>query len=144
MKHIFYFIAILFMIKEMHWILNPVKEAKKSRRLKKLTKKFNGKKWDDYSQEYKDLLIWKGLPGLLLLFWAFSGILSFNWVAFLIFLIIQFTFIYPINRMVKNNLLYISIHWLNSVFGFVFSVFVIINSYHLKIDLYQLVTNYLK
>lgn len=32
---------------------------------------------------------------------------------------------------------YTALHWLNSVIGFAFGIFIIVNSYHLKINAYE-------
>ncbi|SOS48992.1 conserved membrane hypothetical protein [Tenacibaculum dicentrarchi] len=136
MKHIFYLNAIIFIIYKLSWILNPKEQVEKVKLFSKLSKEHKGEKWDDYSDEYKDLLKTKGVLALSFLLWMFVGLFSFNWVAFLFIILFNVLFISAVSKPFKYNNIYICIHWINSVIGFVFGLFVILNSYHLKIDLY--------
>ena len=143
MKHIFYFIGICFIIHEVLWLLNPIEYTEKSKKLKDLMKQNKGKKWDEYPQDYKDILINRGLPSLLFTLWMFAGLLTFNWVAFVAIIAFNFIAIAPISKLFKFSLAYTVLHWLNSVIGLAFGVFVIINSYHLKLNLYEIVKAWL-
>jgi hypothetical protein len=121
------------------WLLNPIEYTEKTRKFKTLAKKNKGKKWDDYTQDYKDILIARGVPLLLFTVWMFAGLLTFNWVAFVAIIAFNFIVIAPISKLVEFNYVYTFLHWLNSVVGLGFGVFIIINSYHLKINLYEIV-----
>ena len=143
MKHIFYFIGICFIIHEVLWLLNPIEYTEKSKKLKDLMKQNKWKKWDEYPQDYKDILINRGLPSLLFTLWMFAGLLTFNWVAFVAIIAFNFIAIAPISKLFKFSLAYTVLHWLNSVIGLAFGVFVIINSYHLKLNLYEIVKAWL-
>lgn len=137
MKIIFYLIGILFVINEFMWLVSPLKRAIKSRRFNHLTKKEKGGDWNNFSEEYKKLLIGQ-LYNLPLFLWLFIGLFTFNWFAFLVILVFNIFIVLPLSKIVYKSLyLYTTIHWLNSLIGFGFGLFVIINSYHLKIDLYQ-------
>jgi len=140
MKHIFYFIGILFVIYELMWIVSPKEKITSMLKRKKLAKEHKDKKWDEFSKEYKDLIIPKFVVSITFLLWMIAGLLTFNWVAFLIMIIFNITIIKLISKAIKEtSFFYIVLHWFNSVLGFAFGIFVIINSYHLKIDLYGLV-----
>lgn len=106
-------------------------------------KQNKGKKWDTYSEDYKDILISRGLPSLLFTLWMFAGLLTFNWVAFIAFNAFNFIAIAPISKLFKFSPAYTVLHWLNSVIGLAFGVFVTINSYHLKLNLYEIVKAWL-
>ena len=93
-------------------------------------------KWDDYTEEYKSLLKTKGLASLTFTLWMFGGLLTFNWLAFLIKIAFSFIIIAPISKLTQYSWAYTGLHWFNSLLGFAFGLFVIVNSYHLKIDLY--------
>ena len=144
MKHIFYFITILFVIYELIWIFNPKEQADKSKNYTKLNKENKGKDWDDMGEDYKSLLITKGLWSVIMILWMLSGLLTFNWIAFLAFNLFQFGIIAPISKMTSFGSAYTALHWFNSIIGLFFGMFIIINSYHLKIDLLELLTNYFK
>lgn len=141
MKHIFYFIGILFVIHELFWILNPKAQTEKAKKLNQLSKLFKDKKWDEYSQEYKDIIIFKGIPYAIFLTWLFLGILTFNWVAFAFIILFNLVIIAPISKLFKFSAAYTVLHWLNSIIGIAFGVFVIVNSYHLKINLFEVIKN---
>lgn len=143
MKHIFYFIGILFVIYELLWIINPKSRVEKSKIFTDLSKQFKGKKWGDFSEEYKDVLISKGIPGLILTIWMVAGLLTFNWFAFAVLIVFNTVFIMPLGELFKFSFAYTALHWLNSIIGFAFGLFVIINSYHLKINLYEIVKAWL-
>ncbi len=138
MKHIFYFIGIAFIIYEMMWIFNPQAQVEKVKEMKEEGKMNKGLNWDDYSEHYKSLLKTQGLASLIFSLWFFCGLLTFNWLAFLFKIIFNFIIIAPISRLLQYNSAYTALHWVNSLIGFAFGVFVILNSYHLKIDLYSL------
>lgn len=137
MKHIFYFIGIFFIISELLWVLSPQSKIKKSKRLYELTKEHKGKNWDEYPQEYKDIILSK-LPDLFFMLWLFAGLLTFNWFSFLLIISINVFVVYPISKLTRFSVAYTALHWVNSVIGLSFGVFVVINSYHLKIDVYEL------
>jgi len=100
-------------------------------------KKNKGKKWDDMTEEYKDLLKTKGLASVFFMLWMFTGLLTFNWLIFLAIIIFNFTIIAPLGKLFKYSIGYTVLHWVNSLIGFTFGLFIIINSYHLKIDVYK-------
>lgn len=133
--------GIAFVIYELIWLLNPQAQVEKLKEFSKETKKNNGKKWDDYTEDYKSLLFTKGIPALTLTFWMVCGLLTFNWLPFLLKLIWNFTIIAPISTLTEYSLFYTVLHWFNSLVGFAFGVFVIVNSYHLKIDVYEWFVN---
>jgi len=137
MKHIFYFIGILFIIYELKWIMYPKSEAKKSEKLHRLLKEHKEKKWDNSTDEFKEILKIRGLMSLLFVIWMFAGLLTFNWVLFLISIVFNIAIVGLLSKALRFSIGYIILHWLNSIIGFTFGVFVIINSYHLKINLYD-------
>jgi hypothetical protein len=141
MKHIYYLIGFVFLINKIAWILNPKTNTKRIKRYNIEYKKNKGKKWEDMSNEYKDLVKLLGVKQLIIWFWLLAGMFTFNWVLFIAF--IMFNLIVGlIGKPFRFNMIYTSIHWVNSIIGFAFCIFVIINSYHLKIDLYELIIKY--
>lgn len=142
MKHIFYFIGICFIIYKLLWILNPKDNAEKAKKLHALTKENKSVKWKDMSEEYKELFLSKGLISMFLMFWMFAGLLTFNWFAFLLLLSFNFIVIAPISKLVRFSFAYTVLHWFNSIVGLSFGIFVIINSYHLKMNLYEIVKSW--
>ena len=137
MKHIFYFVAIAFIIHQMIWILKPKFKVEKIKSFETESKKNKDKKWEEYSSDYKQMVIDKGSSSLLFTFWMFAGLLTFNWPVFLSILVFNFAIVAPISKLTKYSLMHTVLHWINSIIGFAFGVFVIVNSYHLKIDIYE-------
>lgn len=137
MTHLFYFTTIFFLFKEIQWLYSPrerVDEVKKFSELSKLNK---GKKWDDYSEEYKSALKSKVFV-IFIPLWMFVGLFTFQWVAFLIMLLFNFVIIAPFSQLTKYSFAYLILHWINSVIGFAFGIFVILNHYHLHLNVWHL------
>lgn len=143
MIYLFHVISIIFAVYELGWILNPTEKYYSLKKIVDLSKEQKGKKWAEYSQEYKDNIfdvIFKIIKAFVFIFWLLFGLFTFNWFPFLIFIGFQFIIITPLNKIFKSSdSIKIKIHWINSVIGFLFAIFVIINQFHLRIDLLQLI-----
>lgn len=138
MKHIYYLAGILFLMYELSWIFNTSKHLDKKDLFKALVNSEKDKTWDNNSDQYKEVLITFGLPQLCFTVWIFIGLFTFNWIVFLSFLLINVFLVSFISKNIKNRNIEIVLHFINSMFGAAFLVFVIINSYHLKIELIEL------
>lgn len=139
MKHLFYLIGIFYLIHELTCLYSPIIQGEKVRRFISLTKgrtNLNG-----LNEEDNKFVAGKFFTSFLYLGWFITGLLTFNWVAFLILLICGFFIMSPLERLTINTKLFIPIYWFHSLLGFLFALFVIINSYHLKIDLFQLLSS---
>jgi len=134
MTTLFYIYTIFFVFYELNWILSPVEKTEDARKFFKLSKEFKGKKWDDFSPEYKSELKTKLWLSTLLL-WMFIGLFTFQWSVFLLFITFNFLVIAPLSKLLKFSIAYTILHWVNSVIGFAFGIFVILNHYHLHIDI---------
>lgn len=141
MKHIFYFIAILFILYEIYWLTNTKRAVDDLRKRKRVLKENKDVDWSDMSDSVQSVYI-RAFMAYILFIWLFVGLLTFNWFAFLLFLLWSFLFITPINKFLTEDtggeypLL-----WLNSLVGLCLGVWVILNSYHFKIDLWELITS---
>lgn len=136
MTTIYYLSTILFIWVEWAWLVSPIEKTNDAKKFFELSKQFKGKKWDEFSKEYKSELkskVWL----IWILLWMFIGLFTFQWAGFLAMLVFNILIISPISKLTRFSIAYTVIHWLNSVVGFAFGVFVIINHYHLKIDLIQ-------
>jgi hypothetical protein len=81
-----------------------------------------GHKFEEYSSTQKTV-------GLLMLFyfvWVFIGLLSSQWVVFSMIFIISF---------IPKK--YIFVRWLDSLVTLIALLFILMNAYHFKIDVYQ-------
>ena len=114
--------------------MSPIEKTRNTEKFMELSKLNKGKKWDDYSDEYKSELKSK-IGKVLVLLWLFVGLLTFQWVGFLAVILFNIVVMAPLSALTKYSMAYTVLHWFNSLIGFAFGIFVIINHYHLKIDL---------
>jgi hypothetical protein len=121
---------------EWDWLLHPFDKFKEAKAFQEMTKTLKGKKWNEYPQEYKSM-VGNKLWVLYTPIWLFIGLFTFQWVGYLLILVLNFFIIAPLSKFTKNSIAYIMINWLNSLIVLVFALFVIVNHYHLNIDLTQ-------
>jgi len=143
MTTIYYLSTIIFLIAELHWLVSPIEKTESARKFFALSKLNKGKKWDEFSEDYKSELkskIWL----VYILFWMLIGLFTFQWQAFLIMIVFNFLIISPLSKIFKYTFIYTVLHWINSLIGFVFGVFIIINHYHLKLNLTEILSSYVK
>lgn len=143
MTTIYYLFTFAFILEEVTWLFNPIEKTIKSKAKLKNLKSIGTKKRQELSEEEKESFK-QGLFSIILLVWVFIGLLTFQWFAFLGFIILNFFIVGPLLKLTNNIKVLAVINWINSLIGFSFGIFVIINHYHLKIDLFQLLTNYVK
>ena len=143
MTTIYYLSTIIFLVAEFGWLVSPTEKTNNARKFHALSKQFKGKKWEEFSAEYKSELKSK-LWLVWILIWLFIGLFTFQWVGFLAMLVLNILIISPLSKIFKETFVYTIIHWVNSLIGFAFAIFVIVNHYHLKIDLTQWFGSFLK
>jgi hypothetical protein len=126
MKHIFYILAICPIMWELTCISNPKRVAKFRDGFKKLKKE--NIDFDKYSSTQK-------LFGILMIgyiIWNFIGFLTFQWTVFLgLFLL----------GLIPKPWTWL--RWIDSIISFAILLFIIINAYHLKIDVYAWLKSFL-
>ncbi len=143
MTTIYYFSTIIFLFIEIAWIISPIEKTKDAKKFKYLAKLHKGKKWEDMPEEYRTQI--KSKIWLVYVFiWMFVGLFTFQWIAFLLMLIFNFIIIDPLSKLFNHNFLYTVLHCFNSWIGFAFGVFIIVNHYHLKLNLTEIIFSYLK
>lgn len=129
MAHIFYFFALLIAIYEIFWFLQTSK-------LLDLTNSLNNKTIEkDDNQKIREGIF--ALSLLFVFFITFFGLLTtYNWFAFLLY--IGFNIISSlIFKPFKETFLYMYLIKFKSLGDFFFWILIIINYYHLNIDMYQ-------
>lgn len=135
MKHLFYFIGIFFILRQLAFIFSPIESWEKAKKFIDLTKRLKGKEYDDLDPETQRTILAK-LPLLILLLWLFVGLFSFNWPAFAAIIVLGFAVGF-FAKATSYSRINIVTYFINHFICLIFGVFVILNSYHLKIDLYQ-------
>lgn len=139
MNYIFHTFTIAFIIYELLWLLNPKHYVELAKKFSEESEKHKGLKWEDFSDEYKGILPAKLVKVFVFTGWMFLGLLSFNWVVFLSLIIFNLIVIAPISKVTKYSKIYTGVHWVNSLIGFSAGIFILVNSFHLKINLYNLI-----
>lgn len=142
MKHIFYFMAFVFLIQDLLWVLSPIEKTRAARKLDELHKQNKGKSWEQYSPEYKKRLRGKW-PLLISMTFVFLGLLSFQWPLFIAWWVFSLLIVYPLSNLTKYSVAYTVVHWIASLIGIVWVVFILINAYHLHIDIWDYVKSLL-
>ena len=139
MTHLFYFVGLIFLIYEISFLFSIKEKLADSKDFKEKSKEYKGKKWDEYSEEYKSEIIKKSFLLIFHMFF-FVGLFTQQWFTFLVFLILQFVVFLPLSKLVGYSPLRYLTTGLNTLLGIVFSLFVIVNHYHLHIDTFQFFT----
>jgi hypothetical protein len=60
--------SIIFLFAELKWIISPIEQTADAKSYLELSKQFKGKKWDEFSDEYKTQVNRKKNKGVLSLF----------------------------------------------------------------------------
>ncbi len=131
MKHIFYFFAILAIMWEIMNIFQPA-------RLIKLGKRMQGLKFDNAT------LGEKTVSWLMFLYmaWTLVGLFTFQWPVFLFYL--AWSVIMAGLREITGrnaNLGTLILQVFDGIVSLGIMMFILINAYHLQIDLWQLIKN---
>lgn len=137
MTHLFYFVGLIFLIYEILFLFSIRKKLTDAKNFEEKSKENKGKSWNEYSEEYKTELIERCFLLIFPLFF-FVGLFTQQWFTFLLFLILQFSIFLPLSKLLGFSPLRYFTTGLNTLLGIVFSLFVIINHYHLHIDTFQI------
>ena len=138
MKTIYYFFGVIILINTLIRLLNFKDYIEKRDNFAKTMKDEDtkGKKWDDFSDEYKSAGYFV-LMTLMTLLWFILGLFTYNYVLFLSYLVLGML-VSKMSGLIfksKTNFISIIISWLLTLLQLLVVVFAIINSYHLKINL---------
>lgn len=139
MTYLFYFSAIIFIINHLLWIFIPTIMEESSKKFSSLLKEHKGKSFDLYSKELKSEWLKRVIYMILSLFWVFIGLFSSQWVLFIIIVLFNFGIIYPILTFTKNTIFGIIIKWISHLMNFFVIIFLILNHYHLHIDVWAVI-----
>ncbi len=141
MKHVFYFLGAILMVRCFLMLLNPKRRVSRDAEKLKIYGDAKGKELSDLPDGFiGNLLIDVFFIGISLT-WAFGGLFTFNWVLFAAYLLLNFTVILELRKLFYKGL---SDNgkavwtWFTALISFVIYGFIIINAYHLKIDFQQI------
>ncbi len=142
MGNLFYLLLLLPILQELKFIATPIESFENSKRFAELTKLNKGKSYDDYDKEYKTECQNK-LWYLLSLLFILIGIFSSQWILFIIFILSSLIF-YAIKSLF-NKFYYIKLIFslFDSITSLSILILIILNKYHLKIDILSELTKLL-
>lgn len=120
MKHVFYFLTIFPIL----WEVMNLVSINKTHQFALGLKAMKGKMYDEYSSSQKSFSIY--MIGYII--WNFIGFFSFQWTVFLV--------LFLFGLIPKK---YIWYRWIDSLISLVVLIFIVLNAYHFKIDIWQLV-----
>ncbi len=134
LTNLFYLSTVIYMVNEIRWLVNLDEQVDQTNRFLELSKENKGKSWKEYSEDYKEMFN-NNWDALFIFFWMFIGLFTAQWEFFLINLLFNMLIIAPLSHLTRYTKTYKIIHWINSLLGFFFCIFVILNHYHLHISL---------
>ena len=143
MEHLFYVVAIFWIIYEWGFVSDIQEKMDKTNKLVLLHKEFKGKSYKEWSEEYKDMAIGVFFFQLPLYVWLFVGLFTFQWTVFLYF-VFQMYILTGLPRKIfglKSRILTACV-WLNSFVGLLMGFFVIVNKYHFHINVWEVLKQY--
>jgi len=143
METIYYFSTIIIIFQQLLYVLNPVKESNKAKSLIKLSNLNKNKNFNQYPENLKHGIkneIWR----IYSIAWIIIGLFTFQWPIFLLMSAIYYLIVYPISLRFIDSIIFTVINWLNACIWILFAVFVLINNYYLRIDLYAILLSFLK
>jgi hypothetical protein len=134
MEHLFYFGSVLFAIYELMYLVSVRSHVQEKIKYYLWSRDNKGVKYDEMPKDIKDFAK-RQIIGVPLIVWTFVGLMSSQWVVFGLFLMTQLL-LGIVKKPFKYNLqVSVFIDYINTIIGLLFALFVIINKYHLRIDL---------
>lgn len=142
MKFLFYLWGIINMVLfVLPYIFDAKNKAKSLMDLVGWSKSMKNKKyeWHHIPEDIKSNIKYFGLMILFFIPWMLIGLFTFNWFVFLVYWVISFTVGQIGSSIRKSNNVSGYATWLViwNIYEASFIIFVLINSYHLKIDVWQ-------
>lgn len=134
LTHLFYLSTIIYMMNEVRWLFNIDEEVNNVNRFIELSKENKWKPSKEVSEEYKEIVN-DNWDVIFIFFWMFVGLFTAQWHFFLMIITFNLFVITPLSHLTRYTKTYKVIHWINSLIGFIFCIFVIINHYHLHINI---------
>jgi len=144
-EFLYYAFVLWFLFIEIGYILNVNEKTTKLTKFKELSLLNKDKKWDDRDKEYKSIVKSLIFDPIVVCIVLLGGLFTFQWPVWLGLLLIALFIESPINkfaRKIKSTLILNISTWLHSVLGFGVALFVLINKFHLHIDLGKIVENF--
>jgi len=139
--------VILFIIIEFLYVVNTIGMAENNLKLIQYNKEFKGQKFNQFSEDYKNTMLNSCFRVLVIMIVLFGGLLTDQWLIWISLMGLNIVLVGPLSKLLKKLDLmtgYYVVVWINSIIGLGAGIFHIINDWHLHIDLYKFVENFLK
>jgi len=138
MKTIYYFVGLMLLGYELMFLIGFKGQMKRIKAYWDYKKDHEVKTedWDNLPDDVKNTRILGVFVGIPLILWLLGGLLTFNWLLF-VFYWVYFFIIVALKEISRPSSIYSGIVFFDTLVSIVFIAFVIINSYHLHIDLWQ-------
>lgn len=134
LTNLFYLSTVVYMMNEARWLINLDEEINNVNRFIELSKENKGKPDNEVAEEYKKMVN-NNWDVIFIFFWLFIGLFTVQWEFFLAMLLFEILVIAPLSNWTRYTKAHKIIHWINSFIGFLFCIFVILNHYHLHINI---------
>ncbi len=142
MKHIFYFLWILFIVYELIYLLTAKENFWNWKKASIYIKVFKNKmpKYSDMPDFVKHAILKFILFTIPVLIFQVVGLLSFQWFVFLCWMIFGYLVTMPLFKIFKkNHCIVFSLVVFETIVNIIIVVFIILNAYHFKLDLFNLI-----
>src|SRR5574343_757080 len=140
--HLFYLVGILFLIRELIDLIQPIQYINKMNTISKMADKKNEPNTYEYLTIDEKSAMWYVLFSFTYILWMMVGLFTSEWIIFLTFLIFSFLIYFPIVKLIRTKLgmgkTYITAHIIATIIDIILILFAIINHYHLHINLLNL------
>ncbi len=143
MTHLFYICGIFYLIRHFIKMSNISNSFTDYQNLKTLRERMKSLTWKDYTEEMKSA-VRKSFTAVFFVIWLVIGLFTFNWILFLLDLVLTFVILSPISKATSSKIIYNLCSFIGALSGVMLGFIVILNKYHFKIDFYHLILEYLK
>ena len=152
LESFYYFIVTAFLYIEFKYIVDTRGSIEKITRMQSISESLKTKEveYENMSAEEKWVLINIILKAFVVLFTVFVGIFTSQWPIWVGTMLINLVFMSPYTKFLKRTIgenyrqdnRYVTAIWINSVLGFAAALFVLINKFHLHLDILEIVKNF--
>lgn len=140
MSNIYYFFGLFFLIYELRCTLMPTTVAAGVYKTEAFVKEIKNIDYDDLTPDQKKKVKGKVVKVLFIFTWLSLGIFTFQWPLFVAFIAFHLTVTKFLYKVTDHTIFYPVVIFFSGIVGVVFSLFVIINAYHLHIDIWKWIT----
>lgn len=137
--------VFLFVIIEFMYVVNTKRMIQSGQELIDGNKLHKGKKYTEFSEEYKNAILTGCFRASVVMIVTFGGLLTEQWVLWLTLLSFNIVVVGPLGKFLKRKEMTLShraLIWVNSILGLGAGIFHVLNDYHLHINLTEFVKNF--